>query len=75
LSIDELRRFGDEFGEDFFEAITLNATLDCHDVVGGTARNRVRDAVQDVSRRIASDKASLASKKSAKLGLESAALV
>ncbi|MEG9435194.1 argininosuccinate lyase [Edaphobacter sp. HDX4] len=75
LSIEELRRFGDEFGEDFFEAITLNATLDCHDVVGGTARNRVRDAVQDASRRIASDKASLASKKSAKLGLESAALV
>ena len=24
--------------EDFFSAITLEATLDCHDVIGGTAR-------------------------------------
>ena len=28
--------------EDFFAAISLEATLDCHDVLGGTARNRVR---------------------------------
>ncbi len=42
LSLDELRQFGDEFGEDFFAAVTLQATLDCHDVIGGTATNRVQ---------------------------------
>ncbi|RZU39035.1 argininosuccinate lyase [Edaphobacter modestus] len=75
LTLEELRGFGEEFGADFFDAISLKATLDCHDVIGGTATHRVRDAVADASRRIASDTASLASKKSAKLGLESAALV
>ncbi len=75
LTLEELRGFGEEFDMDFFAAIALEATLDCHDVIGGTARDRVRDAVRDASRRIESDKASLASKKSAKLGLESAALV
>jgi len=75
LTLEELRGFGEEFGEDFFEAVTLEATLDCHDVIGGTARRRVRDAVEDASRRIASHRDSLASKKSAKLGLERASVV
>jgi argininosuccinate lyase len=75
LTLKELRGFGEEFGEDFFDAISLQATLDCHNVIGGTARNRVRDAMEDASRQIASDRASLASKKSAKLGLESPSLV
>ncbi|WP_035359644.1 argininosuccinate lyase [Edaphobacter aggregans] len=75
LSLEELRSFGEEFGAGFFDAITLEATLDCHDVIGGTARGRVRDAIEDASRRIASDTASIASKKSAKLGLERNALV
>ena len=51
LSLSELRQFGDEFGEDFFEAITLQATLDCHDVVGGTARGRVRQALREARER------------------------
>ena len=46
LSLDELKRFGDEFGEDFFDAISLRATLDCHDVVGGTATARVAEALR-----------------------------
>jgi argininosuccinate lyase len=75
LTLEELRNFGSEFEEDFFSAVALEATLDCHDVIGGTARGRVRDALQDASERIASDRASLASKKSAKLGLEQTALV
>jgi argininosuccinate lyase len=70
LTLDELRGFGEEFDMDFFDAITLEATLDCHDVIGGTARGRVRDAIEDASLRIASNRASLASKKSATLGLE-----
>ena len=41
LSLEELRQFGEEFEQDFFAAVTLQATLDCHDVTGGTARARV----------------------------------
>jgi argininosuccinate lyase len=45
LSVDELQKFGQEFGADFHEAITLKATLDCHDVIGGTATHRVKEAL------------------------------
>ncbi len=45
LTIDELRQFGAEFGQDFYAAVTLDATLDCHDVIGGTARDRVSKAL------------------------------
>jgi argininosuccinate lyase len=53
LTLAELRQFGPEFAEDFFSAVTLEATLDCHDVVGGTARERVRQALAAASERIA----------------------
>ena len=53
LSLDELRQFGDEFEEDFFAAVTLAATLDCHNVIGGTAREQVREALTRASERIA----------------------
>ena len=53
LSLDELHKFGEEFGEDFYPAITLTATLDCHDVVGGTARARVQQALVAAAARIA----------------------
>jgi argininosuccinate lyase len=52
LTLDELRAFGPEFDEDFFAAVTLEATLDCHDVIGGTARERVRQALTAASERI-----------------------
>ena len=52
LSLDELRQFGPEFENDFFAAVTLHATLDCHDVTGGTARQRVREALASASQRI-----------------------
>jgi argininosuccinate lyase len=42
LSLEELRQFGPDFEQDFFAAVTLQATIDCHDVTGGTARARVR---------------------------------
>ncbi len=45
LTLDELRAFGEEFEADFYDAITLEATLDCHDVIGGTARAQVREAL------------------------------
>jgi argininosuccinate lyase len=53
LTLAELRQFGEEFGEDFYTAITLDATLDCHDVIGGTARQRVQQALNAASERIA----------------------
>jgi argininosuccinate lyase len=52
LTLEELRQFGEEFGEDFFAAITLEATLDCHDVVGGTNRARVRAALAEARERL-----------------------
>ncbi|HTV81329.1 MAG TPA: argininosuccinate lyase [Acidobacteriaceae bacterium] len=52
LSLYELRRYGEEFDEDFFVAISLQATLDCHDVPGGTARHRVRAALADAQTRV-----------------------
>jgi argininosuccinate lyase len=53
LTLDELRAFGPEIDEDFYAAVTLNATLDCHDVTGGTARGRVRTALDLAAKRIA----------------------
>jgi argininosuccinate lyase len=53
LTLAELRSFGPEFAEDFFSAVTLTATLDCHDVIGGTAREQVRKALAAASERIA----------------------
>ncbi|HUX46351.1 MAG TPA: hypothetical protein VMV57_16515, partial [Terracidiphilus sp.] len=50
--IPELRQFGEEFTADFYDAITLDATLDCHDVVGGTARTRVHAALDSAAARV-----------------------
>ena len=53
LTLEELRQYGEEFGEDFYTAISLEATLDCHDVEGGTARQRVKEAIENARHRIA----------------------
>jgi argininosuccinate lyase len=53
LTLAELRSFGPEFDSDFFSAVALTATLGCHDVIGGTARERVRTALAAASERIA----------------------
>ncbi len=53
LTLDELHQFGDEFAQDFYAAITLEATLDCHDVIGGTARARVHAALAAATEKIA----------------------
>ena len=53
LTLEELRQFGEEFGEDFYAAVALDATLDCHDVMGGTARARVREALAAAPERVA----------------------
>ena len=52
LTLDELRQFGEEFEDDFFAAVTLTATLDCHNVTGGTARVRVKEALAATLKKI-----------------------
>jgi len=52
LSLEELRKFGEEFGEDFHLSITLAATVDCHDVFGGTATTRVKEALKSAVERV-----------------------
>ena len=54
LSLKELRQFGEKFDDDFFAAVTIEATLDCHDVVGGTARHRVAEALAAAEQRLSS---------------------
>jgi argininosuccinate lyase len=53
LPLAELQQLSPYFAEDFFDAITLRATLDCHDVAGGTATHRVAAALAAAKLRIA----------------------
>jgi len=52
LTLAELNQFGPEFSEDFYASVTLEVTLDCHDVIGGTARHRVAQALADTRQRL-----------------------
>ena len=45
LSLEELRLLSPAFGDDFYKSITLAAVLAAHDVPGGTAPARVRQAI------------------------------
>ena len=58
LTLPELQALSPEFGPlfepDFYAAITLEATLDCHDVIGGTARHRVAQALSTAKQRLSS---------------------
>jgi argininosuccinate lyase len=53
LTLEELRHLSPAFAEDFYASITLAATVDCHDVIGGTARARVRGALASAKTRLA----------------------
>ncbi len=53
LTLPELQQLSPEFAQDFYAAITLEATLDCHDVIGGTARTRVAEALVAARARVA----------------------
>jgi argininosuccinate lyase len=61
LSLHELQQFGGEFEQDFYPAVSLEATVDCHDVIGGTATSRVKAALGEVEGRIAAIKKTHAS--------------
>ncbi len=54
ITLPELQQLSPAFEQDFFAAITLEATLDCHDVIGGTARHRVADSLRAANSRIES---------------------
>jgi argininosuccinate lyase len=53
LKLEELQGIAAQFDNDFYASVALKATLDCHDVYGGTATERVREAVIEMRRRIA----------------------
>jgi argininosuccinate lyase len=52
LTLAELQQFGPEFEADFFSSITLDATVNCHDVIGGTAVDRVHEALAEQEARL-----------------------
>ena len=53
LKLEDLIAIAPEFAPDFYEAVRLRAVLDCHDVVGGTAVARVKDALFAMKNRVA----------------------
>lgn len=60
LSLEEIRQFAPEADEDLFPSITLQATIDCHDVTGGTATARVNEALRNQRQRLNDFKAAWA---------------
>jgi argininosuccinate lyase len=52
LPLSDLKKLSNDFTEDFYDAITLKATVDCHDVPGGTASLRVRDALAEAQTKL-----------------------
>jgi len=53
IPLTDLQQLSPEFGDDFFDAISLRSTLDCHDVPGGTATHRVAEALRSAQQRLA----------------------
>ncbi len=54
LSLEELQSLSPAFDEDFKQSVTLTAVLAVHDVAGGTAPGRVRQAIGAARKRIES---------------------
>jgi len=52
MAIDDLRAISTSFGEDFYANVTLEAVLDCHAVTGGTAREKVAQALAAMEQRV-----------------------
>jgi argininosuccinate lyase len=52
VPLTELQGLHPAFAQDFYSAVQLNAVLDCHDVIGGTARARVKQALAAASQQI-----------------------
>jgi argininosuccinate lyase len=58
LPLTDLQKLSELFTEDFYEAINLRATLDCHNNPGGTATHQVAEALHAARTRIAALKSS-----------------
>jgi len=54
LSLEELQKLNPAFDQDFFSCLSLQAVLAIHDVPGGTAPARVRQAITDARLKIES---------------------
>jgi len=54
LSLTELRGVNSTFDQDFYDCLALDSVLAIHDVPGGTAPVRVRQALAEAKRRIKS---------------------
>ncbi len=54
LALDELRSLSPAFDQDFYESLKLASVLAVHDVLGGTAPGRVRQAINATRKRIES---------------------
>jgi argininosuccinate lyase len=54
LPLEELRKLNPAFDQDFYSCLSLQAVLDIHDVPGGTAPARVRQAITDAKRKVES---------------------
>ncbi len=52
LSLDDLRAIRHEFGQDFRAALKLETVLASHDVPGGTAPSRVKEAIESARQRL-----------------------
>ena len=53
LSIEELRQFSPAFDRDIYPHLTVQSVLAIHDVPGGTAPERVKQAIAEAKQRIA----------------------
>jgi len=53
MPLADLRRFAPEADQGFYSHLTLDAVLGCHDVEGGTAPARVRQALAEARERLA----------------------
>jgi argininosuccinate lyase len=53
LSLDELRQFSPEFEQDVYARLSVEGVLSIHDVVGGTAPARVKQAIAEAKNRLA----------------------
>ncbi len=53
LPLDELKKINPVFDQDFYSCLTLKQVLAIHDVAGGTAPTRVRQALQEARKQAA----------------------
>jgi argininosuccinate lyase len=52
LTLEELRQFSPAFSDDIYLRLQLDAVLECHDVPGGTAPQRVCEALRNARERL-----------------------